>query len=110
LLAAAPSWWKFRLVHQGLTIPFPLSKYNHTLKVSEFARVVSSSSSILSKWRNHFSQLLPIHGVNGVTQTEIHTAELLVPEPSAFVVGMAMEKLKDTSSVTDQIPLEMITA
>jgi len=30
--------------------------------------------------------------VNGVMQTEIHTAQ-----PSAFVVGMAIEKLKDTN-------------
>jgi hypothetical protein len=29
-------------------------------------------------------------------QTEIHTAELLVPKSSAFVVGMAIEKVKDT--------------
>jgi hypothetical protein len=28
-----------------------------------------------------FSQLLNIHGVKGVRQTEINTAELLVPEP-----------------------------
>ena len=27
-------------------------------------------------------------------QTEIHTAQPLVPEPSAFVVEMAIEKLK----------------
>ena len=51
----------------------------------------------MSRWRNHFSQLLNVRGVNGVMQAEIHTAELLVPEPYAFVVGMAIEKLKDTN-------------
>jgi hypothetical protein len=47
---------------------------------------------------NYFSQLLNVHGVNDVRQTEIHTAEPLVPEPSAFEVEMAMaiEKLKRT--------------
>jgi hypothetical protein len=41
-----------------------------------------------------FSQLLNVHGDYEVRQTEIHTAEPLVPEPSAFEVEMAFEKLK----------------
>jgi len=45
-------------------------------------------------YRNHFSQLLNVHGVNDVWQTEIHTAGPLVPETSAFEVEMAIEKLK----------------
>jgi C4-type Zn-finger protein len=39
------------------------------------------------------TQLLNAHGVNDVRLTEIHTAELLLPEPSAFKVKMATEKL-----------------
>jgi hypothetical protein len=35
-----------------------------------------------------------VHGDSDVKQTEIHTAEPLVPEPSAFDVEMAIEKLK----------------
>ena len=31
--------------------------------------------SILSKWRNNFSQLLNVHGVKGVRQLEVRTAE-----------------------------------
>jgi hypothetical protein len=42
-------------------------------------------------WRNNFSQLLKVHQVNDVRQTKIHTAEPLVPEPSAFAVEMATE-------------------
>jgi hypothetical protein len=38
--------------------------------------------SILARWKNHFSQILNVHGINDVRQAEIHTAELLVPEPS----------------------------
>jgi hypothetical protein len=44
-----------------------------------------------------------------VRQTEIHTGELLVPEPSAFEVEMTFEKLKShKSSGIDQIPTELI--
>jgi hypothetical protein len=34
------------------------------------------------------------HGVNDVRQIEVHTAEPLAPEPGAFEVEMAIEKLK----------------
>jgi len=56
--------------------------------------LVTDCHSILVRWRNHFSQLLNVHGVNNVRQTEIHTAVPLVPERSAFEVEMAIEKLK----------------
>ena len=60
---------------------------------------------------NHFPQLLNIHGVNGVRQTEIHTEEPLVPEPSAFEFEMAIEKIKSHKSPgIDQIPAELIKA
>jgi len=36
------------------------------------------------------------HGVNDARQTEIHTAEPLVPEPIAFEVELAIEKIKKT--------------
>jgi hypothetical protein len=35
--------------------------------------LVADSNSILARWRNNFSQLLNIHGVNDVGQTEVHT-------------------------------------
>jgi hypothetical protein len=65
----------------------------------------------LARWRNHFSQLLNIHGVNDVRQTEVHTAEPLMPEPSAFEVEMAIEKLRrHKSRGIDHIPAELIKA
>ena len=65
--------------------------------------------SILAGWRNHFYQLLNIHGINDVRQTEIHTAKPLIPAPSAFKIEMAIEKLKShKSSGIDQIPAEKI--
>jgi len=52
-----------------------------------------------------------MHGVNDVRQTEIHTAEPLVPEPSDFEFEFAIEKLKcHKSPGTDKIPEEMMKA
>ena len=63
----------------------------------EKGNLVSDFHSILDRWRNHFSQLWNTHGVNYVRQTEIHTAEPNVPEPSAFEVEMGVEKMKGHS-------------
>jgi len=64
----------------------------------EKSDLVADSHSILARWKSHFSPLLNIHGINDVKQTEeIHTAEPLVPEPSAFEVELAIEKLKCTN-------------
>jgi hypothetical protein len=52
-----------------------------------------------------------VHGVNDVMQTDIHTAQPQVPEPSAFETEMAVEKLKIRRSPgTDQIPTELFIA
>jgi hypothetical protein len=65
----------------------------------------------LDRCRSHFTQLLNIHGVNDVKQTEVHTAEPLVPEPSAFEIEMVIEKLKRRKSPgINQIPAELIKA
>jgi len=54
---------------------------------------------------------LNVHGVYDVRQTEIHTAEALVPELSAFVVEMAIEKIKRHKSPgIDQVPVGQIKA
>jgi hypothetical protein len=37
--------------------------------------VVADSHSVMARWRKYFSQLLNVHGVNDIRQTEIHTAE-----------------------------------
>jgi len=46
--------------------------------------------SSVARWRNHFSHLLSVYVVSDVMQKEIHTAEPIVPEPSAFEVEMAI--------------------
>ena len=71
--------------------------------------MVTGSYSILARWRDYFSQLLNVHGVHDVRQTETHTAEPLVPEPSAFEVELAIEKLKNHKSPgINQIAAELI--
>jgi hypothetical protein len=73
--------------------------------------LVADCNTILARWRNFFSQLLNVHGVNDIKHIEIHTAEPLVHEPSAFVVEMAIEKLKDTNhQVLIKFPAELIKA
>jgi len=67
--------------------------------------LVADSHGIVARWRNYFSQLFNVHGVKDVGQAEIHTAEPLVPEPSASEVEFAIDKLKSHKSPgIDQIP------
>ena len=69
--------------------------------------LLADSHNILARWRNHFCQLLDVHGVNDIRQSEIHTAEPVVTEPSAFEVDLAIEKLKSHKSPhIDQILAE----
>ena len=71
--------------------------------------LVTDSHTILAMWRNYFSQLLYVLGVNEVRQTKIHTAEPLVTEPSTSDVELAIEKLEShTSPGIDQIPADLI--
>ena len=52
-----------------------------------------------------------MHGVKDVEQAEIHSAEPLVPEPSAAEVELAIDKLKNHKSPgIDEIPAELIKA
>jgi hypothetical protein len=53
---------------------------------------------------------LNVHAVNDVRQTEIHTAEPLVPESSAFDFDLAIEKLNVTSPGIDLISAELFKA
>jgi hypothetical protein len=51
-----------------------------------------------------------VRSVNDVRQTEIHTAEPLVPGPSCLEVEIAIAKLKYKSPGSDQILAELIQA
>jgi hypothetical protein len=73
--------------------------------------ILLDSHHILARWWNHFSQPLNVHAVNDVGQTEIHTAEPLVPEPGAYEVEMAIEKLIGHKSPgMEKFPAELMKA
>ena len=77
------------------------------IEKDEEGDLVADIYSILSVWRNSFSQLLNVHEVKVVRHLETHTAEPRMLEPSAFEVEMAIEKPKRHKSPnTDQIPAE----
>jgi hypothetical protein len=66
---------------------------------------------ILNRWKNYFCELLNVHGACGGRQTEMHTAEPFVPEPSVSEVEVAIGKLKRCKSPgIDQIMAELIQA
>jgi hypothetical protein len=65
----------------------------------------ADSHSVLNRWMNQFFELLNINGVYNVRQTDIQTAEPLVPEQSAFEFEINVVKLqRHRSPGTDQIP------
>jgi hypothetical protein len=52
--------------------------------------LVVDSYNILAMLMINFSQLLNVHQVNDVRQTEIYTAKRLLSQPSAFEVELAV--------------------
>jgi len=73
--------------------------------------LVADSHSTVARWRNYFSQLFNVHGIQDVGQAEIHTAEPLVLQTSAAEFELAIDKLKSHKSPgIDQIPAELVKA
>jgi hypothetical protein len=59
----------------------------------------------------HFRQLLDLCGVNDVWQTDVHTAEQAVHEPSVAEVQVNNENIRRRKSLSfSKIVLEMIKA
>jgi len=55
--------------------------------------LLADSQNIFKRWKNYFCQLLNVHDVNDVRQTEMQTAEPLLPEYCSIGVEIAIEKL-----------------
>jgi hypothetical protein len=73
--------------------------------------LLADPHKIWNRWKNYFCELLNVHGLGGVRQTEIHTAEPFVPEPSASEVEAAIGKPERYKSPgVDQIPAQLIQA
>jgi len=69
---------------------------------------VTDTHSIVVRWRHYYSTFSNEHGVKQAGQAEIHTAEPLVPESSAFEFELAFGKLKSHKSPgIDQLPAEL---
>jgi len=100
-----------RYLYRGIS-DFKKGYQRRTIIVKdEKGDLVADSHSIMARWRNYFSRQLNVRGVDDVRQAEIHTAEPLVSEASAFEVELAIEKLKNLKSPgIDQIPAELIKA
>jgi hypothetical protein len=60
----------------------------------ENGNLLADSHSILKRQKNYFCQLLNVCRMNNVKQTEIRTAEPLVPEVVCLKVQVSVEKLK----------------
>jgi hypothetical protein len=73
--------------------------------------LLADPHKILNRWKNYFCQLLNVHGAGCVRQTEMHTAEPFLPEPSASEVEVAIGMQKRYKSPgVDQILAELIQA
>lgn len=65
---------------------------------------LAESHCILNRWTNYFCQLLNVHRVHDVRQTEIPAAD-----PTSFEVEVAIEMLKrDKSPGVDQVVAEFV--
>jgi hypothetical protein len=98
-------------VHKGETNDLETNSKNRNIRdkyrdTSEFSKcyqrrtnlvkdgddsLLVGSDNILNRWKNYFSRVLNVHGVNDVRQAEIHTDESLVPELCSFKVEIVIE-------------------
>jgi hypothetical protein len=73
-------------------------KKGHQLRTSlvkdEMCDLHAGPDKILNRLKKNFCQLLNVHGSASVRETEVHTTEHFVPEPSASEVEAANGKLK----------------
>jgi hypothetical protein len=77
----------------------------------ERGNLLTDPKKNLTRWKNFFCRLLNIQGEGGIRQTEIHIAELSVPDPSAAEVEIAIRKLKTCKAPgSDHIAAELIQA
>jgi hypothetical protein len=79
---------------------------------NENGNLLKDPQSVLNRCKTFFNQVLNVRGVHDVRQTDIQTAEPLVPEPSLVEVEISVEKLKKIykSPGTHEIPAELIKA
>lgn len=65
---------------------------------------------MLKGWKNPICLLLNVHGIKDVTQTDTHTSEPLVPQPTDPLIEIAIEISENIQAPgTGQIPGEVMT-
>jgi hypothetical protein len=73
--------------------------------------LLTDPQKILTRWKNYFCQILNVQGPEGIRQTEIHTAEPFVPEPSSTEFEVGIKKMKRYKAPgSDQIAAELLQA
>jgi hypothetical protein len=78
-------------------------------RTSENADLLADSYNILNRWKNYFSQLLNVHSVTNVRQTDLHRPEPLVPDSNPYQSDIATAKLKKYKLISSkQISSELI--
>ncbi|PNF33673.1 hypothetical protein B7P43_G12347 [Cryptotermes secundus] len=97
-IAMNSKYKNIRDLHRGINDLQRGYQPSSNLVKDENGDLLADSHNILNRWRNYFSQLLNVHRVSDVRQTEIHTAEPLMPDPSPFEVETAIAKLKQYKS------------
>jgi hypothetical protein len=76
----------------------------------ESGHLLADSHSIINKWKHYFCQLLNVHTVSEVRQTEVHMAEPLMPDLSPFKVEIVIARLKEYKSPGSKIVAQLIQA
>jgi hypothetical protein len=77
----------------------------------ENGNLIADPQDVLNRWKDFFNQVLNVHGAHDVRQMDIHTVELLVPQPNLVKVEIAIEKLlRYKSPSIDQILAKVIKA
>ncbi|PSN35187.1 hypothetical protein C0J52_22574 [Blattella germanica] len=98
-----------RELYQGIRIERKGFQARTNIIKNENGNMLADAKSILNRWGNFFNQLLNVHGEEEIEENNVQTAEVLVEEPSAIEVEMAIEKLKMyKASGIDGIPAELI--
>jgi len=73
--------------------------------------IVGDTTSILSRWKQFFSNLLNVNQITSHEGSEVYTAETDNPEPRLIEVELAIEKLRRHKATSvDHIPSKLIHA
>jgi hypothetical protein len=82
-----------RDLYRGIT-EFKMGYQRKTnLVKDESGDLLTDPQKSLTRWKNYFCQLLNVQGPGSIKQTEIHTTQPYVPEPSAADIEVAIRKI-----------------